>query len=537
MKKNVALITILVFVCTIFLGVSAQASSGDVIGNIYSTDIKACINGVWVDSYNIGGKTVVVVEDITNQFIYYDALRTLIIDDLAPERLVSGKNAGNQKPGKVIGNIYETDIKTYYRGKELTSFSLNGKMAVVVEELGDDNTFSDIGGKYIWNGEKRAITLETLYRYPYSMRNMMEDKNYNIILTDGYGYLEATPTPAPLTAGYILYENQIPENSFVPVKYQGEIIGYKCSFADLWVETDENGVYSCREIQSPVEFFYVDKVEEMIFKSGEITPTAKDWLNYFKNHTISTIKQQFETDDYLFLYMFSSYIMNGSDRLIKINKADGTKLEYQHSLDPESYKRFDNVVVDEENEKVYFHYDNDYVIDLKTDEVRVYNKLETDIGVGSDSGKPSEYDATSARNAQFEYKLIADNEEMLVKGFSTPEFYYANMLPLAETFEFLNIKYSFENDVLTIDTSEAKSFYLERTENKIDILGEEPIYYLQIDKVVLNGEETEITYQYISGHFQNTHYGRAKAQPYVCNGKVYINDSFISLLCGENQLG
>lgn len=533
MKKLLSIIlTTAIMVC---LSTSVLAANGDIAGKIYSTDIKACINGVWVDSYNIGGKTVVVVEDITNQFRYYDALRTLIIDDLAPERLVSGGNTEAQKQGKVIGNIYETDIKTYYRGKELTSYSLNGKMAVVVEDLGADNTFSEIGGKYIWNAENRSISLETLYRYPYSMRTMMEDKNYNIILTDGYGYLEATPVPAPLTAGYILYENNIPENSFVPVKYQGEIIGYKCSFADLWVETDENGTYQSREIQNPVEFFYVDKVEEMIFKAGEITPTAEDWLNYFNNHTMSTIKQQFETDDYLFLYMFSSYVMNGSDRLIKINKADGRKLEYQHSLDSESYKRFDNVIIDEENEKVYFYYDKDYVIDLVKDEVREYNKLETDIGTGSADGQPSEYNIQCARNGQREYKLISGDEERVVSGVNTPEFYYADMLPLKETFDFLNIKYSFENDVLIIDTSEIKAFDYKMLDTKIDILGDKPISYLYVDKVLLNGEETDITYQYISGHFQNTHTGRDRAKPYVCNGKVYINASFISALYDENE--
>ena len=118
----------------------------------------------------------------------------------------------------------------------------------------------------------------------------------------------------------------------------------------------------------------------------------------------------------------------------------------------------------------------------------------------------------------------------MVKGFFAHEYYYANMLPLAETFDFLNIKYSFENDILTIDTSDARSFSVEKTENKTDILGENQIDYLQVNRVLLNGEETQITYPYISGHFDNTHHGRSEAKPYVCNGKVYINASFISWL-------
>ena len=533
MKRKLFLLTIFLIVCSVFFSTMVSAAIGDIVGKIYSTDIKACINGVWVDSYNIGGNTVVVIEDITNQYRYYDELRTLVIDDFAPERLVSGGNDSNQKPGKVIGNIYETDIKTYYRGQELNTFSLNGKMAVIIEELGMDNAFSETGGRYFWNENLRTIALETLYRYPYSMRNMLEDMGYNIILTEaGYGNkLEATPVEAPLTGGYILCEKEIPDGAIVPVTYAGETIGYRCKFPDLWIETDGNGVYQSKEIYPLTEFFYVDKVEEMIFKGGKVTPTTENWLNYFKKHTLSTIKQQLETDEYLFLYMFSSYVMTGSDRLIKINKADGTKLEYQQSLGTESDKRFDNVVIDEENEKVYFTYDTDYVIDLKTDEIRSHQKLETDIGIGSADGEPSAYEVTMAKNAQNEYKLMAEGEELLVKGFFSNEYYYADMLPLRETFDFFNIKYSFENDILTIDPTDAKPFRYEIVADKIDFLGDAPMQYLYVDKVLLNGEETDITYQYTSGHFQNTHTGRAIAKPYVCGGKVYINNSFLSLLC------
>jgi len=358
----------------VFCSFNTFAASGDVVGKIYSTDIKASINGVWVDSYNIGGKTVVVVEDITNQFRYTDALRTLIIDDLAPELLVKGKNAGNEKSGKVIGNIYETDIKTYFRGKELTSYSLNGKMAIVIEELGADNTFSDIGGKFIWNPNNRTIVLESMYRYPYSMRTMMEDKGYNIILTESdYTYkLEAEPARAPLNGGYILCEKEIPDNSMIEVIYNDEIIGYRCSFTDMVIEKDENGVYSIVERQTPVDYFYVDKVEDMIFKAGIVTPTCEDWLNYFKHHTLSTIKDSFETDEYMFLYMFFANSHGGSDGLIKLNKKDGTRIDYDDSFKSVSYsgnKDFANVRIDKENEKVYLHYDVDYVIDLKTDKI------------------------------------------------------------------------------------------------------------------------------------------------------------------------
>ena len=515
---------------TMLLGMTSSvfAANGDIAGKIYTTDIKACINGVWVDSYNIGGKTVVIVEDITNQYKYSDALRTLEIDDLSPECLVRGSNTSSKNPGSVIGNIYKTDIKTYFRGKELTSYSLNGKMAVVLEELGADNTFSDIGGKFVWNPENRTIILESMYRYPYSMRTMMEDTNYNIVLTYSNGVLTAEPVAAPLDGGYILCEKEISDNTIIPVTYKDEIIGYRCSFAEKIFDKDEDGKFLLGEKQTPVDYFYTNKVEDMIFEAGRVNITADDWLNYFKIHTLSTVNDSFETDEYIFLYMYSSYVMTGSDRLIKLNKADGTKIEYQDFISPKGNKRFENVVIDKENEKVYLNYGGDYVINLKNDEVRNYNKLETDIGTISTDGEPSKYNEICARNSQKKYKLISGEDEKIVNGFFCNEYYYAAMLPLKETFEFLNVKYSFKNDVLTIDTSEARPFAYEATEEKTNFMGGEAIDYLYVDKVMLNGEETEITYKYSSGHFENMYIGTAKASPYVCNGKVYINDSFIS---------
>ena len=216
---------------------------------------------------------------------------------------------------------------------------------------------------------------------------------------------------------------------------------------------------------------------------------------------------------------------------------DGTYIDYANEIRTRNCSPRD-LVVDKENEKVTFKYVDryhsewftNYEIDLKAGEIRAYNNLETDIGLGTADGQPAESEQTESRNGQYEYKLISGEDTKIVKGFFAHEYYYADMLPLEETFDFLNIKYSFENDVLTIDTSRARPFSIEKTENEADILGENQIDYLQVDKVLLNGEETQITYPYISGHFDNTHYGRSEAKPYVCNGKVYINASFISWL-------
>ena len=513
------------------------ASNGDIAGTIYSTDIKACINGVWVDSYNIGGRTAVVVEDITSQYMYSDALRTLIIDDLSPENLVTGGKSYSQKPGVPVGKIYETDIKTYFRGKQLTSYSLNGKMAVVIEELGADSNvnFSEIGGRYTWNAENRTISLECVYRYPYSLRNILSEKRLNMRIKGENGLLWAEFVNTIYNHGNIVHEVEKSDNSMYVVLYNDgnnkpEIIGYLCSFPEMKFE---NGTVVTQ--QSSVDYFYMDKLSDILSGIKSAPMTYEDWMRYYEYYGYSII-EELETDDYHFLYMGIGLPSGGTQCLKKVNKKDGTVVDYSErfeSISANGGKRFENVSIDSENEKVYFHYDFDYVIDLKTDDVKQYNNLATDIGTGTDNGEVSEYYTTCAKNGQREYKLISGEEELTVNAFFSPQYYYNHMLPLKETFDFLNIKYTFEKDVLTIDTSEAKEFSFEQSEKAVDFLGNEPIKYLYVEKVVLDGEETQITYEYTGGHFENTNTGRTTAEPYVCGGKVYINDSFIRLLCDK----
>lgn len=373
MKKVISIILTVIIIFS--MSQVVYAASGDVAGNIYSTDIKACVNGVWVDSYNIGGRTVVIVEDITDQFVYSDKLRTLIINDFAPEHLVSGSNLSVKKSGAPVGKIYETDIKTYFRGKELTGYSLNGKMAVAIEELGWDNTFSDVGGKFIWNEDERTISLEIMYRYTSELHYMLRDKHLNMLITNADGELMADFVPEAITNGSVMGGGILPDNSIIPVTYNNEIIGYRCKFPEMEIVVDENGVYSLekREHQMSVDYFYIDKIENLISGILPVQATAQDWLTYYEEN-MYTIIQQFETDTYIFLYMYQPNTHGSNQFLVKVDKENGSTVYYNYSEKFPSVslygnKRFDNVKIDEENEKVYLQYDADYVIDLKTDTV------------------------------------------------------------------------------------------------------------------------------------------------------------------------
>ena len=375
MKK---LLSVLLLATTLLpIGTVSYAKTGDIAGKIYSTDIKAYINGVWVDSYNIGGKTVVIVEDVTDQFAYADNIRTLVIWDFAPSNLVATKKTTAQKPGTVVGKIYETDIKTIFHGKELKAYSLNGKMAVEIEDLGNDNAFSNVGGKYVWNAEERAIHLEMMYRYSSKLHTMLREKTLNMVIEDKDGVLTADFVPVAITNGSVLGGGVIPENSMLPVYYENDIIGYRCRFPEMELVHGENGIYTLerKEQQVGTDYYYLDKIAKIIENAVPVIPTAEEWQTNYE-HNMCTINQRFETDEYLFLHMSQSTTHGATQILTKFDKATGYEEYYnQHFKSVSLYGQmyFENVTIDEEDEKVYLHYDVDYVIDLKTDEVTAIN--------------------------------------------------------------------------------------------------------------------------------------------------------------------
>lgn len=168
MKRIIGFIFIMI---SIFL--TAFAAPGDEIGKVYSTDILAYVNGKPIDSYNIGGKTVFIAEDLTYYgfFVTYDDQSRLLTIDSAGYT-GGGQNIGEIKRGKVgeiTGKVYDTDIKVIFNGKEVKGYNLGGRTAICIEDLGtyDQSSknfaygFSDYVCNAVWNSEERTISLET----------------------------------------------------------------------------------------------------------------------------------------------------------------------------------------------------------------------------------------------------------------------------------------------------------------------------------------------------------------------------------------
>ncbi len=155
------------FLVLILLSFHVYAESS-IAGHIYSTDILTFVNGKPIAGYNLGGRTVVIAEDLIGYGFtvrYNDELRMLEIisdfntGDLDPEPIERGK------VGKILGNVYQTDITTYYNGIVIPGYNIGGRTAICLEDLGDitDSPNANYGysqylGKSVWNAEERTIS-------------------------------------------------------------------------------------------------------------------------------------------------------------------------------------------------------------------------------------------------------------------------------------------------------------------------------------------------------------------------------------------
>lgn len=130
-----------------FNAVSANAANDDVIQPIYSTDILTTLDGIPIQGYNIGGKTLIILDDLNNYGFtvsYDDSIRTLIVNKTHEPSADFKPEIKRGTCGKVIGYTNETDLKAYVNGNFADTMVVDGKLAAVVEKLCDRTLYSGI---------------------------------------------------------------------------------------------------------------------------------------------------------------------------------------------------------------------------------------------------------------------------------------------------------------------------------------------------------------------------------------------------------
>ena len=149
------------------------AAAEESCGYIYSTDILTFVNGAPIEGYNIGGRTVVIAEDLEDQDYgftcdYNEDARSLSLYSMFRKPVDAKEEIVRDTPGRIVGEIYPTDITVTYNGIPVTGYNLGGRTAICLEELGDltDSPNAEYGyskylGKYLWDGENRTLSYDS----------------------------------------------------------------------------------------------------------------------------------------------------------------------------------------------------------------------------------------------------------------------------------------------------------------------------------------------------------------------------------------
>ena len=185
----------------------------------------------------------------------------------------------------------------------------------------------------------------------------------------------------------------------------------------------------------------------------------------------------------------------------------------------------------------------DVIWDESKRTLNVYEKFEnhpvsTDIGNAFEWEYLSQYTLTCLKNTLCKAQLKSGDGKLDIDSFINISWNYDSAVPIKETFDFHGIAYSFEDNILKIDASNAKKFeFSADTQSKDETFFDgKDVSYIYAKNAVINGAETEITYSAITGHFDMMRKVKIKTNILRCGSKAYIPLSFLRDICGiENN--
>ncbi|MBR5517962.1 MAG: hypothetical protein IKV86_02940 [Clostridia bacterium] len=157
MSKKIISIMLAVIMLVSAMCISVSAATGKA-GDYYYTDIKSYVRGQLIDSYNIGGTTVILVESLRTYGFNVDwnpDARTLTITDFKGAATSSATPTATGAIGAVAGSYYHTDIVTYFNGVAIESYNLGGQTVIPATKL------RDFGYNVVWDADNRRVLIET----------------------------------------------------------------------------------------------------------------------------------------------------------------------------------------------------------------------------------------------------------------------------------------------------------------------------------------------------------------------------------------
>lgn len=158
---------------------AGMSAGAEVTGHVYYTDIKAYMKGELINSYNLGGETGIICEDL-RWYYGFDVewkpdTRELWVDDnvkvsqtypipeeldVKPDISQNVRNlpkdyyqAMDGTVGEIAKDVYATDIQAYLNGNPIRSYNIDGQTIIICEDL------REFGYDVQWDETARTLTI------------------------------------------------------------------------------------------------------------------------------------------------------------------------------------------------------------------------------------------------------------------------------------------------------------------------------------------------------------------------------------------
>ena len=524
MKKLLSFVLV-----SLLLGAAPVASAEEgVVGNIYSTDILAYVNGRQIDSFNIGGRTVILVEDLYDwensergygfTWNYNDESRTLTVSSDGSTGFGSFE-APRGQTGSVLGNVYATDIKVFLNGQEVPGYNIGGRTAVCIEDLGTvDETSPNFQfgySKYLcnfkWDEENRTVMLNSYIRDDYNSFVNYPDFKLKFLLKDNILTCSFDQMNSYSCSFGTEFSDDYKNDTYKlkTVFINGEAVGTMFIDNDEFVQAQYNRQVLYRHAKDLSKMLSYEEAKQYVSENFEILDTREE-----KNATTYLAKQG-DVRYLLHAMKNGGLVQNGvfdsSFTTVELGEIAnpeasdfGRPYVYLYPFGGPHGATGCQLIYETDGFDFFIPYD-----DFKDSALSQYTATCTTLGTADlmIDGQHHEIDAIEA----YEYNghILVDADKMT---------------------ELLGIDYHFRNGDFVFEASGEKheiSISLDTAQYHEPVYKE--IYHMFTGDILLNGEKTAFTCPGGGTLLTNGKTYEKEVQPYLYEGKAYIPFHFLEL--------
>ena len=294
------------------------------LGDVYSTDILATVDGHVIPSYNIGGYTCICMEDL--QYYGFDVVwnaETHTITATATDRRTDYAHYAKTERGKggsIIGATYETNIVAVVNGQSVKSYNIGGYTCVCIEDLGDPTGsvnarygYSDFCMRAEWDAKEKVIALITCRITP---------EKENPIILDGQEY-----------GVYYTVHDDYGVFTFGTKRYYRDFRGSVKQMIPIYLETKGGLTGMIVGYGTPQGVsFDLDVLNDLVLRGAGATGDPFDLAYEAEEEDDFETLEFFDLGDSVLLYGRYHYSRDYSVYSLRLFTSDGEVIEYMNDL-------------------------------------------------------------------------------------------------------------------------------------------------------------------------------------------------------------